>query len=106
VLTRSTAPSGWKALSSPANLGEAMPETQYLFIEGGGGAAAAFLAEDMVDRLLLYRAPILIGGGARSIAAIGLASLAAAHDRWQLSDSRQLGKDTLEVYERIRCSQA
>jgi hypothetical protein len=36
---------------------------QWLFVEGGAGAAAAFLRADMVDRLLLYRAPILVGPG-------------------------------------------
>jgi diaminohydroxyphosphoribosylaminopyrimidine deaminase/5-amino-6-(5-phosphoribosylamino)uracil reductase len=74
----------------------------HLLVEGGAGAAAAFLAADLVDRLLLYRAPILIGGGRPSIGDIGLSTLAEAHGRWQLADARQLGSDRLEVYERTR----
>lgn len=74
----------------------------YLLVEGGAKTAAAFLRADMVDRLLLYRAPILIGGGMGSIGAIGLTDLADAHGRWNLLDSRMLGSDRLEVYERNR----
>ncbi len=104
VLTRGAAPPGWMALNDPALLGSAMPEAQYLFVEGGAGAAAAFLAADLVDRLLIYRAPIVIGGGRPGIGTIGLTSLGEAHDRWLPVDRRQLGKDVLEVYERNRCS--
>jgi diaminohydroxyphosphoribosylaminopyrimidine deaminase/5-amino-6-(5-phosphoribosylamino)uracil reductase len=71
----------------------------HLFVEGGAQAAAAFLRAGLVDRLLLYRAPILVGGG-RTLPDIGLADLAAAHGRWTLADQRQLGSDRLEVYER------
>jgi diaminohydroxyphosphoribosylaminopyrimidine deaminase/5-amino-6-(5-phosphoribosylamino)uracil reductase len=68
----------------------------------GAGAAAAFLAADRVDRLLLYRAPILIGAGRRCLGDIGLASLGNAHGHWRLADQRRLGSDTLDVYDRIR----
>lgn len=75
----------------------------HLFVEGGAGAAAAFLAEDLVDRLILYRAPILIGRGRPALGDIGLSALADAHGRWRETDARQLGRDRLEVYERVRC---
>jgi diaminohydroxyphosphoribosylaminopyrimidine deaminase / 5-amino-6-(5-phosphoribosylamino)uracil reductase len=52
--------------------------------------------------LLLYRAPILIGGGRPALVDIGLADLADAHGRWRLTDSRLLGSDRLDVYERVR----
>ena len=103
VLTHGAAPTGWQALNNPQAIG-AMGNIQYLFVEGGAGAAAAFLAADLVDRILLYRAPIIIGGGLPAIGDIGLSSLAEAHGCWQLTDNRQLGSDTLEVYERIPCS--
>ena len=72
----------------------------HLFVEGGAQTASAFLAEGLVDRILLYRAPILIGAGKPALGNIGLASLADAHGRWALTDSRMLGIDRLEVYER------
>jgi diaminohydroxyphosphoribosylaminopyrimidine deaminase/5-amino-6-(5-phosphoribosylamino)uracil reductase len=73
----------------------------HVLVEGGAATAAAFLRADAVDRLLLYRAPILIGHG-RTLPDIGLADLAAAHGRWRLADARMLGSDRLEVYERAR----
>ncbi|TAG28585.1 MAG: hypothetical protein EAZ40_03400, partial [Rhodobacterales bacterium] len=36
-------------------------EGDTLLIEGGMGAAAAFLRDDLVDRLLIYTAPIVVG---------------------------------------------
>jgi hypothetical protein len=56
----------------------------HLLVEGGAETAAAFLRADLVDRLLLYRAPILIGAGKSALGDIGLTDLAAAHDRWTL----------------------
>lgn len=103
VLTRGNAPDGWRALRSPNDI-RAMVDVQYLFVEGGADTAAAFLAAGLVDRLLIYRAPIVIGGGKPCIGDIGLASLAEAHGQWRMTDRRQLGSDTVEHYERIPCS--
>ena len=36
------------------------------------------------------------------IAIVGLIDLAEAHGRWRLADSRLLGSDRLDVYERVR----
>ncbi|HEX2793105.1 MAG TPA: bifunctional diaminohydroxyphosphoribosylaminopyrimidine deaminase/5-amino-6-(5-phosphoribosylamino)uracil reductase RibD [Croceicoccus sp.] len=101
VLTRGFAPEGWQALADPADLSPLAP-AQYLFVEGGATTAAAFLAADAVDRLLVYRAPIIVGAGLPGVADIGLGSLAAAHRRWRLADTRRLDADTLEVYARTR----
>jgi len=97
VLTRGAVPEGWRALPSPEAIGT-MPGVQHLFVEGGAGAASAFLAAGLVDRLLIYRAPIVIGGGRPAIGDIGLTLLAEAHGQWRLAERRQLGTDTLEVY--------
>jgi diaminohydroxyphosphoribosylaminopyrimidine deaminase/5-amino-6-(5-phosphoribosylamino)uracil reductase len=99
VLSRGAALEGWLTVNAPENIG-ALPGND-LFIEGGAGAASAFLAADLVDRLLIYRAPILIGGRP-ALGDIGLADLAEAHGRWAAFDSRQLGSDRLDIYERIR----
>jgi diaminohydroxyphosphoribosylaminopyrimidine deaminase/5-amino-6-(5-phosphoribosylamino)uracil reductase len=81
-----------------------MGGAQYVMVEGGAGAASAFLAANLVDRLMIYRAPILIGGGLPAISDIGLTALADAHGRWQMSDRRTLGKDAAEIYEHQPCS--
>lgn len=73
-----------------------------VLVEGGAGAATAFLAANRVDRLLVYRAPLLLGGDARSsIGALDLTELASAHGRWRRVSLKDLGADLLEVYERI-----
>lgn len=101
VLTRGPAPGGWHAIAD-ITAPDAFGDLQYLYVEGGAGAAATFLAADMVDRLMIYRAPIVIGGGKPCIADIGLATLDAAHGRWSHVSRGQLGSDTLDVYERRR----
>lgn len=97
VLTRGAAPAGWRPLPAPEAV-VGMGSVQYLFVEGGAGAATAFLRAGLVDRLLIYRAPVLLGGRP-ALGDLGLASLADAHNRWRLVERRQLGSDTLEVYE-------
>jgi diaminohydroxyphosphoribosylaminopyrimidine deaminase/5-amino-6-(5-phosphoribosylamino)uracil reductase len=97
LLSRRAAP-GWTTIAAPAAIAT-LDAVDHLFVEGGARTAAAFLAADLVDRLLLYRAPILVGGG-RGLADIGLGDLAAAHGRWTAIDARALGSDRLEVYER------
>ena len=90
---------GFTMLPSIEALGDLSGD--HVLVEGGAATAAAFLRADAVDRLLLYRAPILIGHG-RTLPDIGLSDLAAAHGRWRLHDARMLGSDRLEVYERAR----
>ena len=100
VLTRGAAPAGWRAIAAPADV--AQIPAHNLLVEGGAGAAAAFLAADLIDRLLIYRAPIIVGGGLAGIGNIGLTALGDAHGRWRLTERRTLGSDTLEVYARTR----
>lgn len=92
-----------QAIAEPAEIA-AMPHVQYLYVEGGARTAASFLADDLVDRIELYTAPIVIGGGRAAIADLGLADVAAAHGRWRLTERRQLGSDAFAAYERTRCS--
>ncbi len=101
VLTSGEAPAGWTRLAAPKAIAS-LDKTDHVLVEGGAGAAAAFLAADLVDRLLIYRAPILIGGGKPGLGSIGLGDLAAAHGRWRLIDQRRFGSDTLDVFERTR----
>ena len=101
VLTRDSVPEGWTALPAPSAIHD-LPDVQYLLIEGGAATAASFLAAGLVDRLLLYRAPILIGDGLPALGDLGLSSLAEAHGQWRLADRRHFAPDTLEIYERAR----
>ncbi|CAN5402981.1 bifunctional diaminohydroxyphosphoribosylaminopyrimidine deaminase/5-amino-6-(5-phosphoribosylamino)uracil reductase RibD [soil metagenome] len=101
MLGSGDAPAGWTAIRAPEEVA-ALPGVDHVLVEGGAATAASFLRADLVDRLLLYRAPILIGAGKPALGDIGLGSLEAAHGRWLLNDSRMLGGDRLEVYARTR----
>jgi diaminohydroxyphosphoribosylaminopyrimidine deaminase / 5-amino-6-(5-phosphoribosylamino)uracil reductase len=97
LLGSGAAPEGWDVIRAPEQIADLKANS--LLVEGGAQTAAAFLQAGLVDRLLLYRAPILIGGGKPCLSDIGLESLDTAHGRWALAGTRMLGNDRLEVYE-------
>jgi diaminohydroxyphosphoribosylaminopyrimidine deaminase/5-amino-6-(5-phosphoribosylamino)uracil reductase len=93
LLTRGEGPAGWTAIADPAQI--AGRGWQYLLIEGGAEVAEAFLAAGLVDRLLLYRAPVTFGEG---IAAFRRAGPDGLPEGWELTDRRTFAPDTLEIY--------
>jgi diaminohydroxyphosphoribosylaminopyrimidine deaminase/5-amino-6-(5-phosphoribosylamino)uracil reductase len=101
LLTRGEAVEGWEILASPQDVFR-LHDVNDLLVEGGSATATAFLTADLVDRILIYRAPILVGEGKNSVGYIGLDAIADAHGRWVPGDGRHLGVDRLEVYERVR----
>jgi diaminohydroxyphosphoribosylaminopyrimidine deaminase / 5-amino-6-(5-phosphoribosylamino)uracil reductase len=101
LLTRGEAVDGWETLGNPRDV-ERLHDVNELLVEGGSATATAFLGEDLVDRILIYRAPIIVGEGKSSFGYIGLDGIADAHGRWRLVDEQRLGVDRLEVYERVR----
>jgi diaminohydroxyphosphoribosylaminopyrimidine deaminase/5-amino-6-(5-phosphoribosylamino)uracil reductase len=103
LLTGGAAPEGWIHVARPEAIFD-LADVNDLLIEGGAATAASFLAADLVDRLIVYRAPILIGAGRPGVADIGLAALADAHGRWRRVETRPLGSDVREVYVRSRAS--
>ena len=98
LLTRGTAPTGWRALPSPQDLALLAP-AQYLMVEGGAATARAFLEEGLVDRMMLYRSSQTVGGQGAALPELA-ADVLATSDEWQRTDSRPLGNDRLDVYER------
>jgi diaminohydroxyphosphoribosylaminopyrimidine deaminase/5-amino-6-(5-phosphoribosylamino)uracil reductase len=101
LLTRGEPVDGWETLRNPRDVCR-LQDVNDLLVEGGSSTATAFLAEDLVDRILIYRAPIIVGEGKSSFGYVGLDAIADAHDRWRLVDEQRLGVDRLEVYERQR----
>ena len=95
-----SAPDGWTLLPRPEDIAR-LDHVQSVLVEGGAWVAAAFLKAGLVDRLLLYRAPILLGIGKAALGEIGLDRLDDAHGRWRITDARQLGKDRMELYEAV-----
>lgn len=69
-----------------------------IMIEGGAGLAASFLAGEYVDRLVIFRAPIVLGEGALG-AFSGIASQEIEHaPRFRLLETRALGDDVMSIY--------
>jgi len=78
-----------------------------LLVEGGARLAAALLRDDLVDRLVWFTAPALMGGdGWPAVAPLGLGKLAALPRFAPLRELR-LGDDLMVELMRVRpCSQA
>jgi diaminohydroxyphosphoribosylaminopyrimidine deaminase/5-amino-6-(5-phosphoribosylamino)uracil reductase len=100
LLTRGEAVDGWETLHSPQDVFR-LHDVNDLLVEGGSATATAFLTADLVDRILIYRAPIIVGEGKSSFGYVGLDAIADAHGRWAPSEEQRLGIDRLEVYERV-----
>ena len=101
LLTRGESVDGWEILRNPQDVCR-LHDVNDLLVEGGSATATAFLTEDLVDRILIYRAPIIVGEGKSSFGYVGLDAIADAHGRWDLQCEQRLGVDRLEVYERVR----
>ena len=51
---------------------------QHVFLEGGPTVAAAFAAAGLVDEVVAYVAPKLLGAGTAAVADLGIGSISAA----------------------------
>lgn len=71
-----------------------------VLVEGGGRLAASLLASDLVDRLAIFRAGVMIGGdGLASVAGYGLDKLDLAR-RYSRQSLQEIGADALETWAR------
>ncbi|MFL0460578.1 bifunctional diaminohydroxyphosphoribosylaminopyrimidine deaminase/5-amino-6-(5-phosphoribosylamino)uracil reductase RibD [Kytococcus sedentarius] len=64
----------------------------HVWLEGGPTLAAAFLRAGLVDRLVHYLAPALLGAGPSLVGDLGIGSIDSI-DRWHLEDVTHLGDD-------------
>ena len=96
------ADSGVEAMAAH-DLGDALRKLRVrgiasILVEGGAGLAASFLAGDYVDRLVIFRAPVVLGGGALG-GFSGIAPLDADQSpRFELLDVRRIDDDVMTVY--------
>jgi len=71
-----------------------------VLVEGGGHVAAAFLRAGLVDRLIWFHAPTVIGGdGVPAVTGFGLDDLAEAPS-FVLQHYHRIGEDLVESYAR------
>ncbi|MDQ4489643.1 bifunctional diaminohydroxyphosphoribosylaminopyrimidine deaminase/5-amino-6-(5-phosphoribosylamino)uracil reductase RibD [Sinomonas sp. ASV486] len=70
---------------------------RHVMVEGGARIIAAFLGASLVDELIVYQAPTILGSGKNAVSDIGVHTLAdAQHWDWDESDGgavRRLGND-------------
>ncbi len=69
---------------------------QSVFVEGGPSLASAFLAAGLVDHVLAYIAPVLLGGPKLALTDIGVTSIGEAQ-RFTVDEWVPLGGDLLAV---------
>lgn len=71
--------------------------TRHLMVEGGSRILSAFLTAGLVDELIVYLAPTLLGSGTPSLDGLGITSLSDAQQwEWDAADGgavRTLGRD-------------
>ncbi|SFR95345.1 diaminohydroxyphosphoribosylaminopyrimidine deaminase / 5-amino-6-(5-phosphoribosylamino)uracil reductase [Microbacterium sp. cf046] len=67
-----------------------------VFIEGGPTVASAFLRDGLVDEVLAYLAPVLIGGDRLALTDVGVATIADAR-RLDVAAVESLGADLLVI---------
>lgn len=69
---------------------------QSVFVEGGPTLASAFVAEGLADRVLVYIAPVLLGGDRLALTDIGVPSIEHAR-RLTVEEWVPLGEDLLAI---------
>ncbi|MFM8819894.1 MAG: RibD family protein [Phenylobacterium sp.] len=71
-----------------------------IFVEGGGQVAASFLEAGVVDQLIWFRAPLILGARGRpAIGDLPFDALAQA-PRFRRTSVAEFGSDLCEIYER------
>lgn len=78
----------------PHEVIKALSDRTDVLLEGGPTLAGAFLRAGVIDRILAYVAPILLGGPITAIDDVGVLSIAHAQ-RWRFDGMDPLGPDVL-----------
>jgi len=69
-----------------------------LLVEGGARLAGALLETAVVDRLIIFRAPLLLGAGALKAFAYAPSVELGDVSRLRIIEQRRFGEDTMTVY--------
>ena len=78
----------------PHEVVKALAERTDVLLEGGPTLAGAFLRAGVVDRILAYVAPMLLGGPITAVDDVGVPTIARAL-RWRFDGVEQIGPDVL-----------
>jgi diaminohydroxyphosphoribosylaminopyrimidine deaminase/5-amino-6-(5-phosphoribosylamino)uracil reductase len=78
----------------PHEVIKALSDRTDILVEGGPTLAGGFLRAGVIDRILAYVGPILLGGPITAVDDIGVATLTHAQ-RWQFDGVEKIGPDLL-----------
>ncbi|KUI11894.1 bifunctional diaminohydroxyphosphoribosylaminopyrimidine deaminase/5-amino-6-(5-phosphoribosylamino)uracil reductase [Mycobacterium sp. GA-1285] len=78
----------------PHEVIKALADRTDVLLEGGPTLAGAFLRAGVIDRILAYVAPILLGGPITAVDDVGVLSIAHAQ-RWRFDGVEPIGPDVL-----------
>jgi diaminohydroxyphosphoribosylaminopyrimidine deaminase/5-amino-6-(5-phosphoribosylamino)uracil reductase len=78
----------------PHEVIKALSDRTDVLLEGGPTLAGAFLRAGVIDRILAYVAPILLGGPIAAVDDVGVLSIANAQ-RWRFDGIEPIGPDVL-----------
>ncbi|CPX45061.1 bifunctional diaminohydroxyphosphoribosylaminopyrimidine deaminase/5-amino-6-(5-phosphoribosylamino)uracil reductase RibD [Mycobacteroides abscessus] len=78
----------------PAEVLAALGDRTDIILEGGPTLAGAFLRAGLVDRILAYLAPMLLGGNVPAVEDVGVTTLSRAL-RWEYDQIERMGPDVL-----------
>ncbi len=67
-------------------------------MEGGARLAGSFLANSVVDRLIIFQAPVVLGEGALNAFAFAPPADIARLERLPVLDRREVGRDVVTTY--------
>ncbi len=73
-------------------------DVRSLLVEGGATLAGALLADALVDRLVIFQAPVILGAGALNAFAFAPPALARDGRRLPVVQRARLGDDLMSVY--------
>jgi diaminohydroxyphosphoribosylaminopyrimidine deaminase / 5-amino-6-(5-phosphoribosylamino)uracil reductase len=69
-----------------------------ILVEGGAALAASLMQEALVDRLVIFRAPLVLGAGALNPFSAFPATTIDDAPRWRVVRSARFGDDEMTVY--------
>ena len=78
----------------PHEVIKALSDRTDVLVEGGPTLAGAFLRAGLIDRVLAYVAPIMLGGPITAVDDVGVATIARAM-RWRFDGMEMIGPDVL-----------
>ena len=73
----------------------------HALVESGGKFLSALMKSDLIDELVIYQAPKLLGAGKKWVADLGITSLSGAIE-WECLGAYHIGSDVKTHYRRVR----